>query len=322
MTSKKIIQSIAVISSITLVVLFVAYRAGYFEKSNKRNRSQASFSNTKEDSSRASSNFEIIKSDNLKNDSPIIVSYEPLDKSYLKIDFDEMLKKAKLSKDTLEVELPDSLFLVNEESLFIKEKLVNKSDFENFISDNLNNAYFKKRNVMLSSSKSMAVFDPTEKFINFKNFKFKYNKIIPEKYLLSTSLFKSNLYKIWPAKIFNRFSSNSTETNQLSLKDSFKINVDEMMLSSKSGYTILKDDFKKDSIKNIMGSSKSKAIFSKEDIQKDTTPKINIDSLNKVRDINRLRGSKSAIIFDSRDFRRNQKAIAKKLKDSTLKANK
>ena len=233
-----------------------------------------------------------------------------------------MIKKAKLQKDTVEVELPDSLFLVDEQSFFIKDRLINKVEFENFMYQNLSNAYYKKSNLLMSSSKSMAVFGLGEKFINFKNFKFKYNKTIPEKYLLNANHFKSNLYNIWPTKKVNGFTLTEDKTNPDFFKDSPKINMDEMLLSSKSGYIILKDDFKKDSIKNVMGSSKSKAIFSKEDIQKDTTPKINIDSLNKARDINRLKGSKSAIIFDSRDFRRNQKAIAKKLKDSTSKANK
>ncbi len=321
MINKKIVQSIALICSITLVSLFVAYRSGYFDKHEKQKQSPISFTNTKIDSSTANT-FEANKNDSIKKDSPIIVSYEPLDHDFLKINFEDMIKKAKLQKDTVEVELPDSLFLVDEQSFFIKDRLINKVEFENFMYQNLSNAYYKKSNLLMSSSKSMAVFGLGEKFINFKNFKFKYNKTIPEKYLLNANHFKSNLYNIWPTKKVNGFTLTEDKTNPDFFKDSPKINMDEMLLSSKSGYIILKDDFKKDSIKNVMGSSKSKAIFSKEDIQKDTTPKINIDSLNKARDINRLKGSKSAIIFDSRDFRRNQKAIAKKLKDSTSKANK
>ena len=322
MTNNKIVKSIVLITSITLVGLFIAYRSGFFDNNEKRFPSPKSFSNTNSDSFISNSIALVNNIDSIKKDSPIIVSYEPLDFKLGEINFVELLKNAKRSKDTVEVELPDSLFLINDETIFIKDKLVNREDFENFLYNNLTTQYFNQRKVSLSSSKSMAIFSSEEKLINFKNLKFKYNKTIPENYLLEANLFKSNLNKIWPTKKLYGFSLTEKETNQNLFMDSLKIDMDEMMLSSKSGYIISKNDLKKATTDNIMSSSKSRIIFSKEDVKKDSIAKINIDSLNKARASNMLRGSKSAIIFDSKDFKRKQKTSIKKLKDSISKANK
>jgi hypothetical protein len=282
MTNKNIAQSIALITSIILVGLFIAYRSGYFSQNDKSNQAPKSFSNLYTDTLINKPNVEISKNDNIKKDSPIVVSYEPIDFKYPKLNFDDIIKKSKALNDTIEVDLPDSLFLVNDKTLFIKDELINRTDFENFMFNNLKTAYYNQSATRFSSSKSMAVFNTGEKFINFKNFKFKYHKTISENYLLNPNLFKNKLDKIWPTKNLNGFPFTSNEANQNVHPDSFlKININKIMLSSKSGYIISKNDFKKDTIKNMMGSSKSRVVFSKEDVKKDTVTLIHNDSIKK-----------------------------------------
>jgi hypothetical protein len=292
MNNKKIVQSIALVSSVTLVGFFIAYRSGFFDKHERVYPSTTnSVAKSNIDSLLSSINIEDNKNDTLKKDNQInfdkILSTHPS----LELFFDEVLKGSKISKDTIEVDLPDSLFLVNDTTVFIKNNLVNKIDFENYMHNNLILAYKNKITTRLSSSKSMPVFYPEEKLINFKNLKFNYSQTIPEKLLLKPNLFKSSLNKIWTAKKLNGFSLTPNEANENLFKDS-GIKMSEMMLSSKTGYIISKEDLKINNVKNIMSSSKSRIIFSKEDLKKDTIK-------------NMMRSSKSSILFSKEDLKKD-----------------
>jgi hypothetical protein len=279
MKTKKIAKSIVLITSITLVGIFVAYRSGYFNRNKKQIQMPTTFLNSNSDTLISNLYLNERKNDSTKNDKPIVVSYEPIDFEFIKINFDKILEKARLLNDTIDVDLADSLFLINDTTLFIKDKLVNRADFENYIHNNLISAYYNQTITRMSSSKSMPVFYQGEKFVNFKNLKFKYDQTISENYLLNLNLFKSKIDKIWPTKELNGFSLTSIEANKNILNDSFKLKINKIMLSSKSGYIISNGDFKKDTLKNMMGSSKSRVVFSKEDVKKDTLTSIHNDSI-------------------------------------------
>ncbi len=325
--NKKTLQSIALFSSINLASLFIAYRSGYFSNNDdKSNKKPISFSNSIFDSSISKSAIDITKTNSLKKDSPTVNSFEPLDFKSINIDFDQLLKNALAKNDTVEIKLPDSLFILNDSSLFIKDKLVNRDSFENYLYNNLNMAYNNQSAIRLSSSKSMAVFNTGDVIINFKNYKFQYNKIIPQNILQYPQLFKSKLNYLWFGNDQNELLLDTKGVTPKTFFSNIDLQQNEMMLSSKSGYVISRDDMKKVTLKNIneiVGSSKYRILFSKEDLKKDSSTPINNDSINKIKEQVRLSASsKSMIIFDSRDVKQKQKAFIKKLKDSIIKANK
>jgi hypothetical protein len=286
--NKKILQPIALFSSIIIVSIYISFRSGYFNSNEKTKPITKSHSIIINDSS--ASELNKVYSDDvndIKRDSPIVVSYEPPDFKFSNAEFEKLLKNSMMKNDTVEIKLSDSLFLINDTTLFINDKFVNKDIFETYLYNNLRTAYYNQRTTRLSSSKSMAVFNAGDVYVNFKNYTFNYNKIIPKNYLEDPFLFKSKLKRFWSKQKQNDFFITSKEIKSKTIYDS-SIKMNEMMLSSKSGYIISKYDFKKDSVKKlskteIISSSKSRFVFSKNDFKKDSIANLNLDSNNKPR---------------------------------------
>lgn len=262
--NKKLLKITALFVSVSLVALFIAYRSGAFDKKKNFTTPVAKSETKQNDSFNVRlDTLPITEINGVKKDSFLTLLKDAgLRFDYSKIDINSLLKNSKPSNDTTIIEMPDSLFLLNDSLVFSDNNITTRDSFEMKVREFILQKWQNEK-MRVPSTKYMPIFNRTIDFISLNNLKFNYKKVIQYD--------KISSYKFYhpPKKI-----------------DSFYIDPDEMMLSSKSGYIISKKDFKKDSLP----------------LKRKDTLKLN-DSVQKQP--LRIGSSKSRVIVEKNDFKKN-----------------
>jgi hypothetical protein len=297
MRNKKLLQATALLCSASLVALLIAFRSGVFDKkfvASIKNDNATLYLDTFPKINKHDT-IELIQKQN--NESlkiiPIPMQKMELDEIFNFIDFNKINDA---SADTFEIVIPDTMFLVNNSFLIKNDKFISKDSLEYYFQEFIKQK-IKTDERYFSSSKSARVISPSDKILHLKNYTFRYNKLI----------------EFYTAKKYKFYENDFIAKPPIKL-EGFYIDQEKIMHSSKSAPILFRNDLNKDTnpkqIKTPrMFGSKSARVISVEDVKKDTInkkkdsiSKLSLDSTIKKNNYERIRSSKSAVIFQRKDI--------------------